>query len=314
MTDKHQTTSIQVDGAVPDNEARLQIGPVVCGFSFLRLEDCRDFKENYHDFLTGEPADVTVRLETVKQFDPAALDQMMKTTTYTHQDNRFWTSSGVAFGNYNLSRGIISIVVERKLAELTGQSNYLNKLLKLVYYSACRAKFGDRPFPAMMIEGCSIMRHGRAIIFTGPLTQIALSGFLQVEGADIINDETVLLSRYDNGNGITLENVPIANSAPLKRSGVLPAGAIFFLKPGERSFIRKLEAAEACIKLIRQITNPAYIGQTSKREIYTVMADFSADVAERLPMYEIECAADQQGWNEIITTIDSIVLEKEMAL
>ncbi len=296
-------------------EASLRIGSIAGCFRFNSREDCRDFKALYRAFLTGEPADITVSLETARRLDPATLDRVMEETTYTHENNRFRTSSQVATGEYDLSSGWISMAVERELGELTHESNYLNKLMRLVYYSACRVKYGDDPLPGMLIEGCAILSHGKGTILTGLGMEARnmLAGMFREGNTVVINDENILLSRDENG-AATLENVPIINSIGLEQSGPVPAAGILLLKQGERNSARKLAAAEACVKLIRQIPNPAHIGQTSKREIYGVMADFSAAIAERVPVYELEFTPDPEGWLNIITNIDGIVLEKEMAI
>lgn len=296
-------------------ETSLRIGSIVGCFSFNRAEDCRDFQALYRAFLTGEPADINVSLETARRFDPTTLDRVMEETTYTHENNRFRTSSQVASGEYDLGRGWISMAVERELGELTHESNYLNKLMRLVYYSACRVKYGDAPMPAMLIEGCSILSHGKGILLTGLAMEARtmLAGMFREGNTVVINDENILLSRNENG-AASLENAPIINSVPLKQSSPVPAAGIFLLKQGEGNSARKLEAAEAWVKLIRQIPNPAHIGQTSKREIYGVMADFSAAIVERVPVHELEFTPDPEGWLNITTNIDSIVLEKEMVI
>ncbi len=205
--------------------------------------------------------------------------------------------------------------MERDLGELSHESNYLNRLMRLIYYSACKVKYGDAPVPAMLIEGCAIVHQGKGLIFTGlqKEARTVLAGMYCATTDTVLTDENILVSRYENGT-VSLVNAPIINDVPMNRTAAIPVGGLFFLKQGEHNSSRRLEAAEACVRLIRQIPNPAYIGQNSKREIYGIMADFSTDIAEHIPVREIVFTPDQDGWLNISNNIDNIVLEKEMVI
>ena len=316
MTDKAGPIKQRLSGRIPAGEVRVEMGGIVCSFLFTRPEDYRSSRMIYDAFLTERPADIEVWLETVEHIDPENLDTIMDGTTFTHADNRFWTSSQVASGNYDLSNAIISMVVERELGELTHHSNYRNTLMTLVYHSACRVKYGDGPVPSLLVNGCTVLCQDKGFIFTGMTREIrnTIVNLFPTGTVTVLNDANILVSRGDQGKEISLENPPLINSVPLQRSGTIPAGAVFFLTQGERSAVRKLDPAEAYVKLVRQVDNPAYIGQTSKREIYQVIADFSGNIVEHLPMYEIAVSADAGDGRDIIQGIENIVLEKEMVI
>jgi hypothetical protein len=56
--------------------------------------------------------------------------------------------------------------------------------------------------------------------------------------------------------------------------------------------------------LIRQVINPAYIGQRSGRDVYSLMADFSAEVVENIPVYELEFTLDETALWETIDDLE----------
>ena len=75
--------------------------------------------------------------------------------------------------------------------------------------------------------------------------------------------------------------------------------------------IRYLDRTEAYLRFIRQIISPACIGQKDKRSVYSIMADFSAEVIRAVPVYELEFNLDKESLWQIASELEGVP-EKEV--
>ncbi|MBN1191427.1 MAG: hypothetical protein JXA46_16850 [Dehalococcoidales bacterium] len=254
-----------------------------------------------------------IDLESTEQIGDDVIDSVMRETAFCHNNNRFVTTSNIVSGEYDLSRAWISIRAEKALANTGNTTEYLNKLMALMYYSACRVKYGANSYPAMILQGCAVKRHGIVHLFTGPkgIGKSTLAGMCRPSDGAVISDEMVLITNPEQTKPVCIQGAPILGEFPPRRI-TAPAGCIFILKQGPRTSVRKLDQSYTYLKLIRQIYSPAYIGQRNERSLYAAMADFSARVIERLPVYELEFNLDAGSLWKTIDNLEQNILTKEM--
>jgi hypothetical protein len=282
----------------------LQIGSVCCALKCKEEEFINRLKRLYHNFLSKQPADITVELEEDKQLGAdGLLDPSLSETKYMHENgNSFRTSSQLLSGQYDLGRHIIKLTGAKYLLDPDIEVNHLNQLLSLSYYSACKVKYGDVP-PAMLIHSCSIIRHGKAFIFAGPSEsgKTTIARLCRRQDGEVLNDEIVLMSRpTSDGKEISLQSAPMKSLISPRRNKSAPLSCILLIKKGDKTAIHEVERTEAYLKFMRQIITPAYIGQRDKRAVYSLIADFSNEVTRNVPVFELEFNLDRGSlWREI---------------
>ena len=293
--------------AYSDCTVSLQIGSVCCA---LKCKDASEYdlaKRLYRDFLTEQPADLTLELEMTSRLKPDDVSEALPETIFTHENgNRFRTSSQIISGRYDLANRIISITAEKSLGDPDMEFNYINRLISLAYYSACKVKYDGNP-PAMLVHACGIIRHGKAIAFAGPSDtgKSTIARLCGDQHGEVLNDEMVLISRPDqSGNGISAQSAPIISDISPRCNKAAPLHCILLLKRGDRTVVHNIDKAEAYLRFMRQIITPVYIGQKSGRAVYTLMADFSSEVIDTIPIYELEFNLDGEALWQVVAELE----------
>ncbi len=287
------------------NIVNLQIGDIYCAFRCQDDEICSRMRQLYDAFITEQPPDITVELEATDRLSPKDLYKALYRTKYIHKEdkkgNRFRTTSKIVAGEYDLKNRIIKIVGERSLVNPDLEINHLNRLLSLAYYSACKAKYGDIP-PQMLVHAAGILRHGQVWLFTGPseVGKTTVASLCREQDGEVINDEILLVSPSADDNSVSVRSAPILGKFTPQRIITGPLRGIFMLKQSHRTFIRCLDRTKAYLKLMRQIITPAYIGQSNKRALLSLIADFSNEITGRVPVYELEFTLDGESlWQAV---------------
>jgi hypothetical protein len=250
-------------------------------------------KRLYNNFLTKQPADITIELEGTDRLSLEALKTAISDNRYFHEENLFRSTSQLVAGQYDLARGYIKITGEWGLVNPEMEGNHINQLLSLAYYSACKRKY-DGYLPAMIMHACGVRRGGRAIIFTGPSEagKTTIARLCGKKDGEVINDEMLLVSRPRNGGEANVESAPFTGRISSYRSMKAPLRCILFLKKGDKTCVSHLDRTEAYLKLMRQIITPAYIGQRDKKTILSLMSEFSDEITRAVPVYELEFNLD----------------------
>jgi hypothetical protein len=284
----------------------LQIGSVCCALKCRDNEVYNQLRQLYRNFLTEQSADITVEMEGIDRLSPDDLGEVLSETRYIHEGNRFQTNSQIITGQYDLANRIISITAERSLGDPEQEFNHLNRLISLAYYSACKVKYDGNP-PAMLVHACGILRDGRVIVFAGPSEsgKTSIARLCGDQHGEVLNDEMLLISRpAPDGNGISAQSAPIIGGLSARRNIAAPLRCILLLKRSNKTLIHYLDRAEAYLRLMRQIISPAHIGQRSGRAVYSLMADFSAELVKTIPIYELEFNLDGESLWQVVMELE----------
>lgn len=289
---------------------KIRIGSICCNLAFKDKGDYERLHHLYSEFLTDQPADITVDLQSTEHYVPDKLGQTLSETVFTHDGTGFRTNSRVIAGQYDLANRFISIIAERSLGDPSAEYHQLNRLITLSYYSGCKAKFGDSKLPSLFVHACGIVRSGMAIVFSGPSEsgKTTIAQMCSERYGRVLNDEMVLVSRPDNHyNKILVSGVPIIGGFSRGLNFEAPLSCVLLLKKSHRTQINRINKTDAYLRFLRQVVNPAYIGQTSGREVYSLMADFSAEITKVTPFYELEFTLDKKKfWNTVSEVEDMI--------
>ena len=233
---------------------------------------------------------------------------------YTHDGGRFWTTTRVASGQYDLSSRYINITAERTLGDTDFEYNHLNRLIAMAYYSGCKIKHNGSSPPGLLVHACGIIRNGKMVLFAGPseIGKTTIARFCGDRHGDIVNDEMILVSRKSPDNPcLQAQGAPIIGKVPQRKNTTAELSYILLLKQSSNTKINELDKAEVYLRLIRQVINPAYIGQRSGRDVYSVMADFSAELVENVPVYELEFKLDEDTLWETIDELEKRLRKDE---
>lgn len=301
--------------SLPDvSTIRLQIGDVCCAFKFRDDDIYNRLREFYNIFLTDNQPDIIMELEGYEQLSPGNLGKAISKTKYTHNTkNDFQTTSKIMSGEYDLINRYIKITGEKRLADPTSKLNHLNRMISLAYYMACKIKYVDT-YPAMMVHGCGILRNGQVLIFTGPsgAGKSTLAGLCGEQDGEVINDEIMLVSRPDTvSKEMVVRSVPILGAFPCRRRVTAPLHSISLLKQGNKTSVRPLEKTEAYLRLMRQIITPTCIGHGRKREILSLIADFSMEIISSIPVFELEFNLDKDALWQAVGEVEEMVKKGE---
>jgi hypothetical protein len=280
--------------ALSDSAMNLQIGSVCCALRVKDKEVNTRLQQVYRNFICRQPADITIELERSNHIPTNDLEQVLSHTRYIHEDgNSFRTTSQVISGQYNLAERTVVISGVGSLIDPNFEYNHLNQLLSLAYYSACKIKYNGYP-PAMLVHSCAILRHGKAFVFAGPSEagKTTIARLCGENNGEVLNDETVLMSRPDSDGHVIVQGVPFVSRMSPRRNTAAPLSGIFLLKKGPVTRLNDVERPDAYLKFMRQVVAPAYIGQRDRRAVYSLMAEFSDEITGTIPVYELEFNLD----------------------
>lgn len=297
-----------------DHTLGIQIGSVCCALRCQDAEVYNRLQRLYRDFLTEQPADITIELEGADRLSPDNSGEALSETRYIHEGNRFRTTSQIIAGQYDLARHTISITGERSLVNPDPEFNHLNQLFSLAYYSACKVKYDSNPPPAMLVHACGILRYGQAIAFAGPSDtgKTSIARLCEERHGEVLNDEMLLISwPTPNGSGISVQSAPVIGGLSSQRNMAAPLRCILLLKRSNKTLVHYLDKAEAYLQFMRQIITPAYIGQRDVRSALSLMADFSAEVTRIVPIYELEFNLDGEALWQAVMELEDVPEGKE---
>lgn len=294
----------------------IQIGAIRCALKFKDAEvNYRDIFNRlellYKPFLTDGIPDITVDIEGTDTVDPATLDTTLSETKFSHQNNSFQTTSNLISGQYDLTRQSISIIGERSLADPDIEMNHLNRLLSLSYYSACKVKYNGNP-PAMLVHACGILRRGHVFLFVGPSEagKTTIARLCGEGDGEVIHDEMLLVSRPASHNpAISVQSAPMLGRFPSRQGITAPLISVLFLKKGSRTQVNPIGKTDAYLKFMRQVITPAYIGQKDRREVYSLIADFSNEITGAVPIFELEFNLDKKLLWQTIAELEEKLAE-----
>lgn len=293
-----------------ENEIRIQIGDVCCSFVCHNTGILGNLKQLFHGFLSTNRADTIIELEDSNQLSLEETEAAMAEAKYIHEGGKFYTHNHLIIGEHDATGRNIRFKAERHLLNPDSEQNAINRLLSISYYTACKARYDGDP-PAMLVHASGIVRKDRSMIFSGPceIGKTTIARMCAEPYGQVINDEILLVSRLHSNNGGMVKVCSSPHIGELKPqvSAAAPLSCVLMLKQGHRTSVRRLQDMEAYVRFMRQIITPAYIGQSNPKAIYSLIADFSKEIIEVVPFYELEFTLNRQ-------TLWSVLEELEESL
>jgi hypothetical protein len=261
----------------------IQIGPICCA---LRCPDDELYDRLgglYGNFLTEQPADVTIDLKRISGGDDDGAGDKPALSVLQDKPDRFIAA------------------LECNPTESGRGFEYMNRLFYMAYYSSCLEKYGGSP-AAMLMHACGILRRERALVFSGPSEsgKTTIAGLCGEHDGQVISDEMVLVYRPSAEGGTNVQSVPILGTFAPGMNVTVPLGCILMLKKGEQTRVHPVNQVDAYLRLIRQIITPSYIGQREIKTALSLVADFGLEIINNIPVYELEFTTQRDSlWQEI---------------
>ena len=290
----------------------VQLGSICCAVKCHNEELLDRLTHLYSDFPALQEPDITLEVKTVENMSLTEFETALPKLTFSHDGDFFTTTHSLASGKRNLNAGTVSIEAETLFLDHDSGRGYINEALCAVYFTACKLKYNGVP-PAFIVHSCGILHHDQVLLFAGPsgTGKSTVARFCDMEYGQVLNDEALLLYRpHRDSNTLMVEGIPIIGELPKRLNITAPLRVVLLLKQGRNTSLRRLDRMEAYVRFMRQIANPAFIGQMDKRAVYSLITDFSSEVTEITPFYELEFTLDQISLLEVLKELEAS-LDKE---
>jgi len=301
------------EGTAPcDCVMRVQIGDICCSLRCHDRDVFGSWKQLYSDFQSDNPADISIELEVVDRLSSAEVEAALLQARIVPEGNRFVATDLTLESEFDTANRALSMRVEKRLFDPALEFKLMNRLLSSAYYTACEAKYSGR-LPAMLVHSCGIIRDGQALVFAAPCEtgKTTIARLCGEEYGQVINDEMLLVSRPCQDNGpLRVQGVPIIGGFHQRLNATAPLSCVLLLKQSKMTAVRRLDRMEAYLRFMRQIISPAYIGQTDRQALFSLIAGFSDEVTSATPFYELEFTLDREPLWEAVGELERS-LEKE---
>ena len=130
----------------------IQIGEINCSLRCSDTEIYEKLYTVYQNYLTEEPADITVELELTDNLSVEKIESILTRSRYMHQGKHFRSSGKLVKGKYDMESNTVNITGERNLVNPDNiKLNLLNQLIAMAYYTGCKMKYNGSPPPAMLV-------------------------------------------------------------------------------------------------------------------------------------------------------------------
>ena len=276
---------------------KILMGDVCCAI-FCDNHEVYDYLSNIcTEFLAATETDVNIEITTVSR------PEQIKTSK---KGNRYYLSNFTLDWKYEAANHSIYIVAEKALFEPKLGLKFVNWLLPTAYYTACTIKHGKKP-PAMIVHGCGIVRHGKALIFTGPsetgkTTVAKMCGY---EFGSVLNDEMILVSWPENGHPPLVQGTPILGGVAQKLNEEAPLRCVLLLKQSNETSLQCLGQKDAYLRFFRQVIAPAgLVEKTTKRDLISFITSFSVDLVNNTKFYEMKFNLNKNLFWEAIEDLE----------
>jgi hypothetical protein len=259
------------------------------GFMDKMLVNCRPF-------LASRVPDFRVELNLRNKLTDLEVKQLLMKTISCQNSTWFFPSPELLRYRIDWAEATLQVDTERELFAPVVDYKLMNYLM-LGIYSGIYSRLRNTAPEAYLVHGCGIVAGKQCYLFTGPSGAGKTTVAKLAQGRKVLNDEAVLIGR--NKEGLYVSGTPFEGGQPEKFNTSAGLSAIFFLKHDTQVSVRKLNKSDAYIRLLSQIFTTSPLFETSGDECFKKRANLSADMATRVPAYELAFRPDTSFWQVI---------------
>lgn len=148
-------------------------------------------------------------------------------------------------------------------------------------------------FSGMMLHASAVEYEGKAFLFSGPCgrgksTHARLWQQVFGDEVQVFNDDKPALRRLEDG--WYAYGTPWCGKDGINQNKKVPLAGICFLERGEKNTIRRLDAREAMVQLLKQTIRK--FGVAEKLDQMLKLVD---TITQEVPVYELHCTKDPEA-------------------
>jgi hypothetical protein len=296
-------------------EMRVQIGDVCCSIFCPDSEIYTSLYRLYHNFLSDQPEDITLKINVVEQISTANIKSALSR-------GEFIRSEGRIVAIYRLS-GKQSTTTNHTINLTAGKCYFgpqlgfkiMNLILPASYYAVVKLRHPDG-LSAMLVHSCGIIRRGQVLLFAGPpeTGKTTIARLCGDEHGQVVNDEMVLLSGVRPNSGRPMvQGIPIIGGIAQRLNVKAPLACVIMLKQDSKTAVRRLSRLEAYLRFMRQVIASwdYYAGYKDTKKIILQNTEFSDWVTKNVPFYELQFTLDREQLWRAVAELEGSFLKGE---
>jgi hypothetical protein len=277
------------------NECNIQIGEFGCSLRFKDPEYAGSVRDYYTGFLSPEQPDLTIDVEIILHEDQLDVP------------NSLLLSKTVRGKNFDFHRGLLKgwlavkakiCHVEVKNALFSGSSvRIFEQFLYQIYYTLLQEKYPSQKPDNYLLHACGVKKDGLGYVFTGRSGSGKSTIACLADKYQVLNDEMVIIGKK-NGQ-YQVRSTPFNGEFKTKVNRSAPLRAIFYLRHGDRNYLKPLTPIEFVSLAIREVVVPTSLLSVHSANDLSKMTDFCADLVSEVPCYELYFVPDDNIWRFI---------------
>ena len=243
-------------------------------------------KRYYKDFLTQLEPDLTIDLDVVGHNERIPLPDSILMSNVV-KGNRFNFHEGLIEGDLDIKHNHCEVQVKEALFK---RIRIFEHFLFQAYYTVIK----NLDLPSFLVHGCAVSRDGYGFLFSGPSGSGKSTIASLSSEHTVLGDEIALIKKGKNSYSISATpfrgdyKKNVNESAPLKK--------VFLIKHGKRNEIIKISKREFVARFVREVIYPGTLLSNGRKDEFLDMMDFSRDIAECVPFYELGFLPDKSFW------------------
>jgi len=276
------------------DECRLQIGDICCSLRFKEQAHNQLAMEHYKGFLSENEPELTIDIDRFSSKEHIDLPNSILISKTAH-GNHFNFHSGLITGTLDLNKKHCVIRARNEL--FYGRTiRIFEQFLFQVYYTLLKQNSKNEK-NNFLIHACAVSKEGNGYLFSGRSGSGKSTIAKLSSDYKVLNDELVIISKV-NGHYF-VGSTPFRGDFKDNVNFTAPIIGLFLIKHGKKNMIRKISKMEFVTRFVNEVVYSDSLLSTDKKNTLSEMMDFCADIADKVPFYELQFLPERSLWDFI---------------